>query len=127
MVGLQRVLRPIRHILQSIPHALVSRTTLALFGFLALTSRLPAVVDIYASPVYWVLFTPQYLVSMLLYDGPFGLENLVYPVIGILPVDGHLLWEVGELATFYLFAVAVGLVAERVRRRTRPPPDSATS
>lgn len=127
MATLQRLRRSVHRVLRSVRPALVSRTTLAVFAFLALTSRLPAVVDVYASPVYLVLGLPSYLVSMVLYDSPFGLENLVYPVSGVLPVDGHLLWEIGEVATFYLFAVAAGLLAERLRARGRPPPDSATS
>ena len=120
MVDLQRLHRTLRD-------AFTARTTLAVFAFLALTSRLPAVVDIYASPVYRILFTPSYLVTMLFYDSPFGLENLVYPISGVLPVDGSLLWDLGEIATFYLFAVAVGLLAERLRARRRPAPNSTTS
>ena len=120
MVNLQRL----RH---SLRDAFTARTTLAVFAFLALTSRLPAVVDIYASPVYRILFTPSYLVSMLFYDSPFGLENLVYPISRMLPVDGHLLWEVGKIATFYLFAVAVVWIAAELGVRGRSTPDPATS
>lgn len=107
-------------------NAFTSRTTLALFAFLALSSAIPAVVDVYASPVYWVLFTPSYLVTMVVYDGGLGLEALVYPVAEVVPVDGHLLWEAGRVASLYLFAVVVGLLAGTIRGRTRRQSDSAT-
>ncbi|UPV76498.1 hypothetical protein M0R89_18360 (plasmid) [Halorussus limi] len=47
--------------LRSLRTALASRTSLAVFGFLALGGLLPEVVDIYASPVYRILFLPSYV------------------------------------------------------------------
>ena len=108
---------------RTLREAATSRTTLAVFGFLALSGQIPAFVDIYATPAYRILFLPPYLVTMLFYDSPFGLENLVYPVAALVePVlgDGHLLWEAGRVLTFYLFALAVGWIAGAVRSRNRP-------
>lgn len=99
-----------------------SRITLAIFGYLTLGALVPQVVDIYASPVYLLAFLPSYPVTMLLYDSPVGLENLVYPISAFVePVlsDGHLVWEAGRYVTFYLFALLVGWV---VALRSRNPP-----
>jgi hypothetical protein len=105
--------------LQTLRDAAKSRTTLAIFGVLALTSLIPRVVDPDASPVYFVLGLPSYLVTMLFYDSPVGLENLVYPVAPVadsfVSGGGHLLWEAGEIGTFYLFALAVGWIAALLR------------
>lgn len=53
-----------------------------------------------------VLHVPAYLVRTLLYDNPWGLENVVYAVDGFLP-GGSLLWEVGLVITYLLFSIAV--------------------
>ena len=101
--------------LRTLRDAAKSRITLAVFVFLALTSLIPAVVNPYASPVYFVLGLPSYLVTMLFYDSPVGLENLVYPVAPVadsfVSGGGYLLWEAGEIGTFYLFALGVGWIA----------------
>jgi hypothetical protein len=101
--------------LRTLRDAAKSRITLAIFGFLTLTSLIPRVVDADASPVYFVLGLPSYLVTMLFYDSPVGLENLVYPVAPVadsfVSGGGHLLWEAGEIGTFYLFALGVGWIA----------------
>ncbi len=96
--------------------AWTARGTLLVFAFLALTSYLPNVVDIYS---YWgiprLLFIPSYLLMLVLYDSPWGLENVVYVLDPIVPGSGALLWEVGLVATYYLFAVVVTWLARRVR------------
>lgn len=48
---------------------------------------------------------PANLVRTLLYDNPWGLENVVYAVDGHLP-GGSLLWEAGLFLTYRLFAIA---------------------
>lgn len=103
---------------QRLPRAMRSRVTVGVFAFLTLSSLIPVVISIYASPVLRLLFLPSYLVTMLLYDSVWGLENLVY-LLG----DGHLLWETGNVLTYYLFALAVGWLTERVRDLRRPPTD----
>ncbi|WP_227356654.1 hypothetical protein [Haladaptatus salinisoli] len=47
-----------------------ARTTLLVFGFLALTWYLPNVVDIYDSVLYRLLFVLSYVVMLLVYDSP---------------------------------------------------------
>jgi hypothetical protein len=112
---------------QRLRRAAASRLTLGVFGFLALGSLLPVVVDVYDSPVYLALGLPSYLVTMLFYDSPWGLENLVYPVYPVAETllgDGHLLWESGRFVTFYLFAVVVGWVVATVRSGPKPESQS---
>lgn len=99
--------------------ASTSPTTLLLFGYLALAWQLPHIVDIYSSVVYGALFTPPYVVNLLFYDSPWGLEQLVYPVAPYLPVPGDLLWEAGLVLTYYLFAIVVVWLGRRTNRWRR--------
>lgn len=89
-----------------IPSVWFARPTLFLFAFLALTSQLPVVLDIYSSLLWRLLFIPSYLVMLFLYDAPWGLENVVYALDGVFG-GGKLLWEAGLFVTYYLFAVVV--------------------
>lgn len=98
---------------------LASRDILLVFAFLALSSYLiPTAIGVYASPISWALFLPSYVVTMLFYDGILGLEHAAYAVQGFVPVDGHFLWEAGNVATYYLFAVAAAWLGNRLRRFT---------
>jgi hypothetical protein len=98
------------------PSAWFARPTLFLFAFLTLTSQLPAVLDIYSSPLWRVLFVPSYLVMLFLYDAPWGLENAVYALDGAFG-SGKQLWEVGLFVTYYLFAVVVTWLGRRLTGR----------
>jgi uncharacterized protein YbjT (DUF2867 family) len=95
----------------------VGRETLGLFTFLSLAWGLPAVVDIYSAPVFRLLFIPSYLVSMVVYDGFVGLENVTYAVQNAVPGEWAYAWDAGLVVTFYLFAVAAVLVGRLVRNR----------
>lgn len=96
-----------------------SRDVLLVFAFLTLSYHLiPTVAGVYASPISWALFLPSYVVTMLFYDGILGLEHVVYATQGFVPVDGHFLWEAGNVATYYLFAVAAAWLGDRLRRFT---------
>ena len=95
------------------PSVWFARPTLLLFAFLALTSQLPAVLDIYSSLLWRLLFIPSYLVMLFLYDAPWGLENAVYAIDGVLG-GGKLLWETGLFVTYYLFAVVVTWLGRRL-------------
>lgn len=90
-----------------------ARSTLIVFTFLAVTSQLPAVLDIYGFVLWRVLFIPSYLVTLLFYDAPWGLENVVYAINGVLG-GGKLPWEVGSFVTYYLFAVVVTWLGRRL-------------
>jgi uncharacterized protein YbjT (DUF2867 family) len=95
---------------------LTSRATLGLFAFLSAGWFLPDVVDIYAVPGLRLVFLPSYLVTMVFYDSPVGLENVVYalaPVVG----SSSALWTGGLLCTYYLFSGAVVTLARAVKRR----------
>ena len=84
-----------------------ARSTLLLFGVLALGRYVPAVVDPYSLVgVPLLLYLPSYLVSLFVYDGPWGLETVVYGFESLLPVSGAFLWNGGLVVTYYLFAVA---------------------
>jgi len=74
-----------------------SRSVVLVFGFLLVSeyARVP------------LLNLPAYVVSSVLYDSVWGLENVVYAVDGFIPVAGRLLWELGLIITYFLFAVAV--------------------
>ncbi|WP_101296430.1 hypothetical protein [Halegenticoccus soli] len=100
--------------------AWTSRSTLVAFGYLALAWRLPEVVDIYASFAYRLLFLPPYLVASLVYDSAWGLENVAYAVGGLVPIDGGVLWEIGLLAAYYLFAVTATWLGRRLESAVRP-------
>lgn len=90
-------------------------STLLVFGFLALTWQIPNVVDIYDyGGLPRLLYLPSYVLSLLLYDSPWGLENVVSAVDPFVPGSGRLLWEAGVLVTFYLFAVAATWFGRRL-------------
>ena len=102
-------------------------TTLALFAYLVAATYLllplaaaigevaPAA-DPYVSPVAITLYVPAYLLSLLVYDSPWGLENVVYAVEGFLGVSNSGLYYVGLLATYYLCSVALVWLGATVRR-----------
>lgn len=98
-----------------------ARSTLALFGFLALSSQLPAIIDIYSFVLWRLLFLPSYLVMLFLYDGPWGLENVVYAFDAVVASERAraLLWDGGLFVTYYLFAVATTWLGRRVTRASR--------
>lgn len=100
-----------------------ARSTLFLFSYLALTWQLPNVVSIYSSVIYRVLFIPAYVVNILVYDSAWGLEQLVYLVAPYLPVSGPVLWEIGLLITYYLFAVIVVWIGRQMKRVGRSDVD----
>lgn len=86
---------------------LTTRSTLLIFGVLALGWFLPLVVDIYSyGGLPLVLYIPAYLVTIVLFDGVLSLENVVYAIDPFIPVRGEYLWNAGLLVTYYLFAVA---------------------
>lgn len=91
-----------------------ARTTLLVFGFLALTWHLPRVVDIYDSVLYRLLFVPSYVVMLLFYDSPWGLENAVYAFEAIF-ARWKYAWEAGLLVTYYLVAVGATWLGRRLR------------
>lgn len=74
-----------------------------------------------------------YLVTMAFYDGVVGGEDLIYALEPFVPLPGSLLWELGNVATYYLVALAVGhgvRIAGRARReegRDELNDDSPTS
>lgn len=95
--------------------AWTARSTLVVFAFLALTWRIPDVVDIYEyGGVPRLLFLPSYVLVLVLYDSPWGLENVVSAVDPFVPGSGRLLWAAGLVVTFYLFAVAVTWLGRRL-------------
>ena len=96
----------------------VSLPVVAVFAFLTTVWSLQHVVDIYANPVIRWLFVVPYLVTVLLFDNGVA-ERLVYAVEPFLPVPGAVLWEAGNLLTYYLFALAVGAVVRLVGRVRR--------
>ncbi len=107
--------------------AWTTRSTLVLFGFLALTSQLPAVVDIYSNVVFRLLYIPAYLVSLLVYEG-LGIEHVTYAldaqVLGAQPY----LWDSGQVVTYYLFAVSVIWLGQRFKHfGRREPPRTPTN
>ncbi len=93
---------------------------LVLFGFLALTSQLPAVVDIYSNVIFRLLFIPAYLVSSLFYEG-LGIEHIIYALDGLFPGEQTSLWEVGQIATYYLFAVSATWLGRWLETRKQKP------
>jgi hypothetical protein len=95
----------------------LSVPVLVVFAFLVASWSVQYVVDIYAHPVLRALFVPSYLVTMVTYDGGLGLEILVNPVASALPVGGAVLWELGNVLTYYLVALALGGPAWLFARR----------
>lgn len=81
-------------------------STLLVFGFLAVTWQLPTVIDIYSyGGIPGLLYIPAYLLMLVLYDSPWGLENIVYAIDPLIPGSGAYLWHGGLIVTYYLFAV----------------------
>nr|WP_317988551.1 complex I NDUFA9 subunit family protein [Haloprofundus salilacus] len=97
---------------------LVGVETLGLFTFLSLAWFLPEVVDIYSIPGLVLLFIPSYLVNIAFYDGGFGLEAVVYALEGIVG-ESPFLWDVGLLATYYLFSVVTVALGRVLKSRFR--------
>lgn len=72
-------------------------------------------VDIYSyGELPRVLFLPAYLLMLVLYDSPWGLENVVYAVDPIVPGSGRYLWDAGLIVTYYLFAAVVTWLGRRL-------------
>jgi hypothetical protein len=95
--------------------ALTARSTLLLFAFLALGWLLPNVVDPYSfGGLPLLVLVPSYLVTLFVYDSPWGLENVVYAIEPMVPGSGAVLWDVGLLVTFYLFAAVSTWVGRRL-------------
>lgn len=105
--------------------ALTGRSTLLVFAALAVGAFLPPVVPKLA-PVLYPLVLPAYLITMVVYDGGL-LEQVVYLLSGSLPVDGRLLWDVGQALTLYLFTVVAALIGGAVSRRFGPARDDQTA
>ncbi|WP_458209233.1 hypothetical protein [Haladaptatus sp. NG-SE-30] len=96
-----------------------ARPTILVFAFLSVTWFLPTFVDIYSFVLYRLLFIPAYLVMLLVYDAPWGLENVVYALDGVLPQEKYV-WEIGLLVTYYLVAAALTWLGRRLRGIRRP-------
>lgn len=96
--------------------AWTARSTLFAFGFLALTSQLPNLVDIYDyGGIPGLLFVPSYILMLVLYDSPWGLENVIYAIDPVIPGTGAYLWEGGLIVTYYLFAVIATWLVRQVK------------
>jgi len=98
--------------------ALVGRGTLAVFLALVAGWYLPSVASEFAVLLF-PLFLPAYLVTIVAYDGGM-LEQVVYLLDGAVPVAPELLYEVGQVVTFYLFTAVAALVGSVVERRFGP-------
>jgi len=98
--------------------AFTGRSTLVVFFALAVGGFLPGLVPSLA-PVLYPLVLPAYLVSTVVYEGGL-LESVIYVVEGSVAIDGSLLWDIGQAATFYLFAVAAALLGGVLERRLGP-------
>jgi NADH dehydrogenase len=96
---------------------LTARSTLLVFGVLAIGWFLPSMVDAerYA-PLLLVPYVPAYLVTIVLYDGILSLESVVYAIEPFVPVRGAYLWDAGLLVTYYLFAVASTWLGRYLRK-----------
>ncbi|WP_139136085.1 hypothetical protein [Haladaptatus sp. W1] len=106
--------------------AWTARSTLVLFGFLALTAQLPVVVDIYSNVVFRLLFIPAYLVSLLVYEG-LGIEHIIYAFDGVFPGEQTALWEVGQIVTYYLFAVSATWLGRWLETHKQKPNHQTSS
>ncbi|MBX0294477.1 complex I NDUFA9 subunit family protein [Halomicroarcula sp. F27] len=87
--------------------------TLALFAYFALSTALPTLTD---SPLAIALYVPTYLLTIAVYDAPWGLENVVYGAESLLGI-GHssALYHVGLLVTYFACAVALTWLGRSVR------------
>lgn len=101
-----------------VTRALVGRSTLAVFLALVAGWYLPSVASEFAVVLY-PLFLPAYLVTIVAYDGGV-LEQLVYALDGSVPLGGELLFEAGQVVSFYLFTAVAALVGGAVERRFGP-------
>ncbi|MBV0922646.1 complex I NDUFA9 subunit family protein [Halomicroarcula limicola] len=92
--------------------------TLALFAYFALSTALPTLTD---SPLAIALYVPTYLLTMAVYDAPWGLENVVYGVESLLGI-GHnsALYHVGLLMTYFACAVALTWLGRSLRAAVGP-------
>lgn len=107
--------RPIRSL---VTRALLGRSTLAVFLALVAGWYLPGVASEFAVLLF-PLFLPAYLVTMVAYDGGV-LEQVVYALDGSVPISGELLFEAGQVVTFYLFSAVAALVGSVVEGRFGP-------
>lgn len=98
-----------------VTRALVGRSTVAVFLALVAGWYLPSVASEFAV-ILFPLFLPAYLVTMVAYDGGL-LEQVVYALDGSVPVDPELLFEAGQVVTFYLFTAVAALVGTIVEER----------
>lgn len=101
--------------------ALVGRNTLVVFAALAVGAFLPALVPELA-PVLYPLVLPSYLVTAVVYDGGL-LEAVIYALEPLVPLDGRLLWELGQAVVLYLFTVVAALLGGVLSRRFGPERD----
>lgn len=98
--------------------ALLGRSTLVVFAALAVGAFLPGVVPTLA-PVLYPLVLPSYLVTMVVYDGGL-LEAVIYALEPVVPLDGGLLWDLGQAVVLYLFTVVAALLGGVLSRRFGP-------
>jgi hypothetical protein len=112
--------RPIRSL---VTRALLGRSTLAVFLALVAGWYLPGVASEFAVLLF-PLFLPAYLVTMVAYDGGV-LEQVVYALDGSVPISGELLFEAGQVVTFYLFSAVAALVGSVVEGRFGPRDEEA--
>ncbi len=92
--------------------------TLALFAYFALSASLPSLTG---SPLAIALYVPTYLLTMFVYDAPWGLENVVYGAESLLGI-GHssALYYVGLLMTYFACAVVLTWLGRSVRSAVGP-------
>ena len=107
-----------RAIRSLVTRALLGRSTLAVFLALVAGWYLPGVASEFAVLLF-PLFLPAYLVTIVAYDGGL-LEQAVYALDGRVPVSGELLFEAGQVVTFYLFSAVAALVGSVVEGRFGP-------
>lgn len=103
--------------------AVTGRSTLAVFGALTVGTFLPGVVPELA-PVLYPLVLPSYLITSVVYDGGL-LEGVVYALEGVVPLDGWILWNLGQAVVLYLFTVAAALLGGVLSRRFGPVRDAS--
>ena len=114
------------HLSPATRSAWTARSTLVLFGFLALTAQLPVVVDIYSNVVFRLLFIPAYLISGLVYEG-LGLEHIIYALNTQIPGEQLFLWDLGQIVTYYLFAVSATWLGRWLETRKQKPNHQTSS
>lgn len=87
-----------------------SRSVVLIFGFLLLSE--------YARIAF--LNLPAYVVRSFFYDSVWGLENVIYAVDGFIPLARRLLWELGLIITYFLFAVAAVALVRHITAGNQP-------